>query len=72
MSLKDALTEHANVLRSKTGVSDTLSISDMTRLLGDLSWNKKNLLKGTSDEYRTLGNVAHEDWVTVTTSDNLP
>lgn len=72
MSLKDALIEHANVLRSKTGVSDTLSISDMTRLLGDLSWNKKNLLKGTSDEYRTLGNVAHEDWVTVTTSDNLP
>lgn len=54
MSLKDALTEHANVLRSKTGVSDTLSISDMTRLLGDLSWNKKNLLKGTSDEWKSI------------------
>lgn len=52
MSLKDVLTEHANVLRSKTGVSDTLSIADMTRLLGDLSWNKKNLLKGTSDQYK--------------------
>lgn len=51
MSLKDALTEHANVLRSKTGVSDTLSISDMTRLLGDLSWGKENLLTGTSDTY---------------------
>ena len=52
MSLKDALTEQANVLRSKTGVNDTLSISDMTRLLDDLSWNKVNLLKGTSDQYR--------------------
>ena len=28
MSLKDALTEHANVLRSKTGVSDTISITN--------------------------------------------
>ena len=54
MSLKDALTEHANVLRSKTGVSDTLSISDMTRLLDDLSWNKKNLLKGTSDKWKSI------------------
>lgn len=54
MSLKDALIEHANVLRSKTGVSDTLSISDMTRLLDDLSWNKKNLLKGTSDEWKSI------------------
>ena len=72
MSIKDALTKQADLLRAKTGVSDTLSISDMTRLLGDLSWNKNNLLKGTSDEYRTLGNVAHGDWVAVTTSENLP
>ena len=56
MSLKDALTEHANVLRSKTGVSDTLSISDMTRLLGDLSWGKENLLTGTSDTYSYISN----------------
>lgn len=54
MSLKDTLTEHANVLRSKTGVSDSLSISDMTRLLDDLSWNKNNLLKGTSNEYKEV------------------
>lgn len=51
MSLKDTLTEHANVIRSKTGVSNSLSISDMTRLLGDLSWGKENLLTGTSDTY---------------------
>lgn len=54
MLLKDALTEHANVLRSKTGLDITLSIADMTRLLGDLSWNKKNLLKGTSDEWKSI------------------
>lgn len=57
MSLKDALTEHANVLRSKTGVSDTLSISDMTRLLGDLSWGKENLLIGTSDTYSYISDL---------------
>lgn len=65
MSLKDALTEHANVLRSKTGVSDTLSISDMTRLLGDLSWNKKNLLKGTSNEFKTL---TADGWLVLSTA----
>lgn len=54
MSLKDALTEHANILRTKTGLDITLSIYDMTRLLGDLSWNKKNLLKGTSDEWKSI------------------
>lgn len=70
MSLKDALTEHANVLRSKTGVSDTLSISDMTRLLGDLSWNKKNLLKGTSDEYITRGDSQTTGWLISTSSTN--
>lgn len=65
MSLKDALTEHANVIRSKTGVSDSLSISDMTRLLGDLSWNKKNLLKGTSNEFKTL---TGDGWLALSTA----
>lgn len=70
MSLKDALTEHANVLRSKTGVSDTLSISDMTRLLGDLSWGKENLLTGTSDKYITRGNSQTTGWLLSTSSTN--
>ena len=70
MSLKDALTEHANILRSKTGVSDTLSISDMTRLLGDLSWGKENLLTGTSDEYITRGNSQTTGWLLATSSTN--
>lgn len=70
MSLKDALTEPANILRSKTGVSDSLSISDMTRLLGDLSWNKTNLLKGTSNEYITRGDSQTTGWSILTSSTN--
>lgn len=70
MSLKDALTEHANILRSKTGINDSLSISDMTRLLGDLSWNKSNLLKGTSNEYITRGNSKSTGWLIATSSTN--
>lgn len=70
MSLKDALTEHANILRSKTGVSNTLSISDMTRLLGDLSWSKTNLLKGTSNEYITRGDSQTTGWLIATSSTN--
>lgn len=67
MSLKDSLTEHANVIRSKTGVSDSLSIHDMTRLLGDLKWGKENLLKGTSDQYRDL---SLQGWGQISTSTN--
>lgn len=52
MSISDVLTKHADAFRQKTGVTNKLSIADMTRLLGDLSWNKKNLLKGTSDQYK--------------------
>lgn len=54
MSLNDVMKGHADKLRAKTGVSDSLSISDMTRLLNDLSWNKKNLLKGTSDKWKSI------------------
>lgn len=67
MSLKDTLTEHANVLRSKTGVSNSLSISDMTRLLDDLKWGKENLLTGTSDQYRDL---SLQGWGQISTSTN--
>lgn len=54
MSLNDTLTVHADVFRQKTGVTNKLSIADMTKLLDDLSWNKKNLLKGTSDEWKSI------------------
>ena len=57
MSLNDILTAlaaHADAFRQKTGVTNRLSIADMTKLLDDLSWNKTNLLKGTSDQYKKL------------------
>lgn len=54
MSLSDILTAHADGFRQKTGVSGKLTIADMTRLLDDLSWNKTNLLRGTSDQWKTL------------------
>lgn len=65
MSLSDILTAHADAFRQKTGVSNKLSITDMTRLLDDLSWSKTNLLKGTSDRWEKL---TVSDWMTVTTS----
>lgn len=54
MSLNDVMTTHADEMRAKTGVTDKLSIVDMTRLLDDLKWDKENLLKGTSDQYQTI------------------
>lgn len=65
MSLSDVLTAHADAFRQKTGVSGKLAITDMTRLLDDLSWNKTNLLKGTSDQWTTL---TVGDWLNATTS----
>ena len=65
MSLSDILTAHADAFRQKTGVSNKLSITDMTRLLDDLSWSKTNLLKGTSDQWKKL---TVSGWMTVTTS----
>lgn len=65
MSLNELFTEHANKLRAKTGVSSKLSISDMTKLLDDLNWVKENLLKGTSDQWKTL---TGQDWLNLTTA----
>lgn len=65
MSLSDILTAHADAFRQKTGVISKLSLTDMTRLLDDLSWNKTNLLKGTSDQWKTC---TVSGWMTVTTS----
>lgn len=58
---------HADKLRAKTGVTDKLSIVDMTRLLDDLKWGQTNLLKGTSDQYRTL---TGQGWLAITTASN--
>ena len=67
MSLNDMMTAHADKLRAKTGVTDKLSIVDMTRLLDDLEWSKENLLKGTSDQYRDL---SLQGWGQISTSTN--
>lgn len=57
MSLNDTLRVHADAFRQKTGVTNKLSIADMTRLLGDLSWGKENLLTGTSDTYTYVSKI---------------
>ena len=67
MTLNDVMTAHADKLRAKTGVTDKLSIVDMTRLLDDLSWNQTNFLKGTSDQYKEL---TGKGWLGVTTANS--
>lgn len=54
MSLNDLMTAHANIFRSKTGVDNKLSISTMTELLKFMSWNNKNLLRYTSNQYQNI------------------
>lgn len=65
MSISDMLIQHANILRTKTGITNKLTFADMTRLLDDLSWNKQNLLVGTSDKYLVL---TSKGWLTLTTA----
>ena len=52
MGLNDILTTHADAFRQKTGVTNKLSITDMTDLMASLKWGQSNLLKGTSDQYK--------------------
>lgn len=59
MSLSDVLTAHADAFRQKTGVSGKLTIADMTRLLGDLTWGQSNLLQGTSDQYKEFTGIRY-------------
>ncbi len=72
MSLNDVLTAHANAFRRKTGVLDKLAIADMTRLLDDLSWNKTNLLQGTSDQYTKFSMGDSNGWGVKTTASAGP
>ena len=67
MAISDLLTKHANILRTKTGVTSKLTFSDMTRLLDDLSWDKENLLEGTSSNYRTLTG-SHQKYFSMSTA----
>lgn len=54
MSILDVLTKHADTFRQKTGVTNKLSIPEMTDLMASLKWGQSNLLKGTSDQYREV------------------
>lgn len=65
MSGIEKIIAHADKLRAKTGVTDKLSIVDMTRLLDDLKWGQENLLKGTSNQFRTL---TGQGWLAITTA----
>lgn len=74
MSISDVLTKHADTFRQKTGVTNKLSISEMTNLMDSLKWGQSNLLKGTSDQYREANtNTTDQDaWVQMTTSNGDP
>lgn len=54
MSISDVLTKHADTFRQKTGVTNKLSIHEMTNLMASLKWGQSNLLKGTSDQYKEV------------------
>lgn len=74
MSISDILTKHADAFRQKTGVTNKLSISEMTNLMDSLKWGQSNLLKGTSDQYREANTSTNDQdrWVQMTTSNGNP
>ena len=68
MSISDILTKHADTFRQKTGVTNKLSIPEMTNLMASLKWGQSNLLKGTSDQYKT---ITGQGWLGVTSSSGI-
>lgn len=54
MSLNDVLTNQANLIRSKTGSNETLSLGQMYDLIDTLEWGQYNMLDGTSNQYKTI------------------
>lgn len=74
MSISDILTKHADTFRQKTGVTNKLSIPEMTNLMASLKWGQSNLLKGTSDQYReaNTSTTDQDSWVQMTTSNGNP
>lgn len=74
MSVSDVLTKHADAFRQKTGVTNKLSISEMTDLMASLKWGQSNLLKGTSDQYREVNTSTTDQdaWVTMTMTNGNP
>lgn len=54
MLLNDVLTNQANLIRSKTGASEKLSLHRMNDLINTLEWGQYNMIDGTSDQYRSI------------------
>lgn len=66
MSLNDILTAHADAIRQKTGVTNKLSIADMTKLMQYLTLGKLNLLKGTSNQYQATKSTTSNGYIDCT------
>lgn len=63
MSLSDILTAHADAFRQKTGVTNKLSLTDMTKLMQYLTLGKLNLLKGTSNQYQSTKSTTSNGYI---------
>lgn len=63
MSLNDILTAHADAFRQKTGVTNKLSLTDMTKLMQYLTLGKLNLLKGTSNQYQSTKSTTSNGYI---------
>ena len=63
MSLNDILTTHADAFRRKTGVTNKLSLTDMTKLMQYLTLGKLNLLKGTSNQYQSTKSTTSNGYI---------
>lgn len=74
MSISDVLTKHADTFRQKTGVTNKLSIPEMTNLMASLKWGQSNLLKGTSDQYREVNTSTTDQdaWAILTMANGNP
>ena len=62
-NLLNALTAHADAFRQKTGVTNKLSITDMTRLMQYLTLGKLNLLQGTSNQYQATKSTTSNGYI---------
>lgn len=63
MNLNDIMTAHADAFRQKTGVTNKLSLTDMTKLMQYLTLGKLNLLKGTSNQYQSTKSTTSNGYI---------
>lgn len=63
MSLIEKTTALADGFRQKTGVTNKLSLTDMTKLMQYLTLGKLNLLKGTSNQYQSTKSTTSNGYI---------